>query len=95
MQSPRIAAAGCRCILFFDMAADTYPSPGLPVWRNVGRLSGTPCFSGTRVPVASLFEHLESGVSLDDYLDAFEGITREQAVAVLEHAKNSVLRDAA
>lgn len=49
-------------------------------------LSGQPVFSGTRVPIDSLFDHLEAGVSLDDYLDDFPSVTRNQAVALLEAA---------
>jgi uncharacterized protein (DUF433 family) len=43
--------------------------PGVPIWVEPERLSGAPCFAGTRVPVESLFNHLESGLSLDEYLD--------------------------
>ena len=60
------------------------------IWINPGRMSGAPCFYKTRLPVASLFENLEGGVSLDEYLDAFD-LAREQAVAVLEYAKAKVL----
>ncbi len=49
-------------------------------------LGGTPVFSGTRVPVESLFDHLESGVSLEEFLDDFPSVTKEQAVSVLELA---------
>jgi uncharacterized protein (DUF433 family) len=49
-------------------------------------LGGTPVFSGTRVPVESLFDHLESGVSLDEFLSDFPTVSREQAVEVLELA---------
>lgn len=72
------------------MAQDNYPIPNLPVWQNPHRMSGALCFANTRVPVSSLFENLEGGVSLDECLDAFEGVTREQAVAVLEHARQSL-----
>ncbi len=48
--------------------------------------SGQPVFVGTRVPVDSLFDHLEAGISLDEYLDDFPSVTREQAVALLEIA---------
>lgn len=53
-------------------------------------LGGTPCFTGTRVPIASLFEHLESGYSLDAYLAQFPRVRREQAIALLESAKRMV-----
>ena len=49
-------------------------------------LSGQPVFKGTRVPVESLFDHLEAGVSLDEFLDDFPTVTKEQAVAALEIA---------
>jgi len=47
---------------------------------------GTPCFVGTRVPVASLFDHLEGGYTIDYFLGQFPGVTREQAMALLEQA---------
>lgn len=48
--------------------------------------NGQPVFVGTRVPVDSLFDHLEAGVSLDEFLDDFPSVTRAQAVALLEIA---------
>jgi uncharacterized protein (DUF433 family) len=53
-------------------------------------LNGQPVFSGTRVPVASLIDHLEAGVSLDEFLEDFPGVTREQAISLLE-AANKIL----
>ncbi len=50
-------------------------------------LGGTPVFVGTRVPVKSLFDHLEAGDSLDEFLDGFPSVSREQAVAALEMAR--------
>ena len=55
------------------------------------RLSGTPCFAGTRVPIRSLFDHLEAGDSLKIFLEDFEGVSLEQAVAVLELAHQNLL----
>ena len=49
-------------------------------------LSGQPVFKGTRVPLESLFDHLEAGVSLDLFLDDFPSVTKQQAVAALEIA---------
>ena len=49
-------------------------------------LGGTPVFTGTRVPVESLFDHLESGVSLDEFLDDFPTVERQQAIDLLEAA---------
>ncbi|HXP59371.1 MAG TPA: DUF433 domain-containing protein [Dongiaceae bacterium] len=66
--------------------------PEVPIWVDPERLSGAPCFTGTRVPVDSLFTNLESGLSLDQYLDCFPDVTREQAVAVLEYAQEHALK---
>jgi uncharacterized protein (DUF433 family) len=49
-------------------------------------LGGQPVFSGTRVPVESLFDHLEAGISLDDFLNDFPTVAREQAVSLLDIA---------
>jgi len=49
-------------------------------------LSGQPVFMGTRVPIESLFDHLEAGVSLEEFLDDFPTVSKEQAVALLEIA---------
>jgi len=47
-------------------------------------LGGTPVFVGTRVPLRNLFDYLERGHGLDEFLDAFPSVSREQAIAVLE-----------
>jgi len=49
-------------------------------------MSGTPVFKGTRVPIRNLIDYLEAGDSLDEFLDDFPSVTREQAVAALEIA---------
>ena len=67
----------------------------LPITIDPGIMSGEPVFSGTRVPVESLFTNLEGGVSLDEYLDAFPDVKRAQAQAVLEYAYRSVIKAAA
>jgi len=69
--------------------------PDLPIWVDEERMSGAPCFKGTRVPVDSLFTNLESGLSLDAYLECFPEVTREQAVAVLDYAHKSIFQTAA
>ncbi|MEX8549201.1 MAG: DUF433 domain-containing protein [Mucilaginibacter sp.] len=53
-------------------------------------LGGQPVFKGTRVPVESLFDHLEVGVSLDEFLDDFPTVSKEQAIALLAIA-NKIL----
>ena len=55
---------------------------------------GAPVFSGTRVPVKNLFDYLEAGDSLDDFLRSFPSVTRDQAVAVLEQARDALAPDA-
>ncbi|MDE3256980.1 MAG: DUF433 domain-containing protein [Gemmatimonadota bacterium] len=55
--------------------------------RNPGILGGTPVFSETRVPVRILIEHLEAGERLDDFLDSYPTVSRDQAIKVLETAK--------
>jgi uncharacterized protein (DUF433 family) len=56
--------------------------------------SGAPVFAGTRVPVRNLFDYLEEGGSLDVFLKQFPSVTRDQAVAVLEKARVSLVADA-
>lgn len=53
-------------------------------------LGGTPVFNGTRVPIESLFDHLEDGVSLDEFLEDFPTVSREQAIQVLGMAEEVV-----
>jgi uncharacterized protein (DUF433 family) len=55
---------------------------------------GVPVFYGTRVPVKNLFDYLEAGDSLDDFLRSFPSVTREQAVAALELAREALAPDA-
>ena len=56
--------------------------------------SGTPVFSGTRVPIKTLFDHLEAGDALEVFLDDFPSVSRELAVAVLEQAQTALVADA-
>ena len=61
------------------------------VERIAGKVSGAWLFKGTRVPVAALFENIEGGATVDDFLEWFPGVTREQVESVLEHAEQSLL----
>lgn len=61
------------------------------VERDPARLSGAWVFKGTRVPVAALFENLEDGASVQDFIEWFPGVTLDQARTVLEHAARSSL----
>ena len=58
------------------------------VERTPGKVSGAWVFKGTRVPVRALFENLEDGASLDDFLEWFPGVTRAQAEAVLSRSSS-------
>ncbi|MGH8296787.1 MAG: DUF433 domain-containing protein [Steroidobacteraceae bacterium] len=60
------------------------------VERDPQRVSGAWVFRGTRVPVAALFQNLEDGAQLSEFLEWFRGVTREQARVVLEHAARSL-----
>jgi uncharacterized protein (DUF433 family) len=57
-------------------------------------MSGEPCFAGTRVLVKNLFDYLEGGFSLEEFVDDFPSVDRETAVALLEAAREAILADA-
>jgi uncharacterized protein (DUF433 family) len=54
-------------------------------------LGGQPVFTGTRVPVESLFDHLEAGISLAEFLDDFPTVSKEKAIAVLDIANKLIV----
>jgi uncharacterized protein (DUF433 family) len=58
------------------------------VSRNKDVMGGAPVFSGTRVPVQTLLDYLEAGESIDDFLEGFPSVTRNQVIAFLEEAKD-------
>ena len=61
------------------------------VERDPERVSGAWVFRGSRVPVAALFENLEDGVPVGEFVELFPGVSLDQARAVLEHAARSAL----
>jgi uncharacterized protein (DUF433 family) len=65
-----------------------------PIERSPDVLGGTPVFAGTRVPVRTLIDYLEAGDSLKDFLEDFPTVTRQQAVALLDQAREALLVDA-
>jgi uncharacterized protein (DUF433 family) len=75
-----------------DLVQAGHPLFGI-VWVNPQRMSGTPCFAGTRVPVQALYDHIEAGDTLQTFLDDFPGVTREQAIAALELSRSRLLDD--
>ena len=60
------------------------------VERNPGVVSGAWVFRGTRIPVSALFENIEGGATIEQFLEWFPGVTRQQVDAVLEHAARSL-----
>ena len=61
------------------------------VTQNPLLMSGTPCFVGTRVPVKSLFDYLEAGDTLDEFLDQFPTVERQVAINVLEASRLALI----
>jgi uncharacterized protein (DUF433 family) len=59
--------------------------------RNPEVMGGTPVFAGTRVPVQTLLDYLEAGDSIDEFLDGFPSVTREQVIDFLEQAKDRLV----
>jgi len=75
-----------------DLVQPGHPLFGI-VWANRKRMSGSPCFAGTRVPVQSLYDHLEAGDSLETFLNDLPGVTRAQALAVLKLSRSRLLEE--
>lgn len=67
------------------------PRSPVVVHSHPNIMSGTPVFVGTRVPVQTLFDYLEAGDTVDEFVRQFPSVSREQAIAALELAKESVL----
>jgi len=62
----------------------------LPVTSDPEIMSGAPVFSGTRVPVEALLDNLAAGLTVDEFLENFPTVTREQVLRVLEFSKNAI-----
>jgi uncharacterized protein (DUF433 family) len=62
------------------------------ILRDPEILGGTPCFRGTRVPFKNLLDYIETGETLDEFLEDFPSVTREMAIEALETAKESPVR---
>ena len=67
------------------------PTTAAVVHSDPEILGGTPVFVGTRVPLQSLFDYLEGGETLDEFLHQFPSVKREQAIAALDQARDSLL----
>lgn len=64
----------------------------LPITIDPEILNGTPVFRGTRVPVEALISNLETGMTLDEFLENFPTVTREQALQVLQFSKATLIK---
>lgn len=71
------------------------PVPEPLITSSPDRMSGTPVFAGTRVPVQTLIDYLEAGDPLGEFLKDFPSVSREHAIAVLELAKSALIAKAA
>jgi uncharacterized protein (DUF433 family) len=74
-----------------ELAARLVSSQSSVISVDPGVMSGAPVFSGTRVLAQTLIEHLEAGDSIDDFLEGFPSVSREQVIAFLEETKARVL----
>lgn len=61
------------------------------IWVNPQRMSGAPCFRGTRLPVQSLIDFLEGGETIDQFLQLYPSITRQQVLTVLDFANDQIV----
>jgi len=61
------------------------------IWVNPQRMSGAPCFRGTRVPIQSLIDFLEDGETIDEFIKLYPSISRHQVIAVLDFANSRLL----
>lgn len=84
-EAQALGLSGCRCYL--KVPGDRMETDQSVVHSDRDILGGTPVFVGTRVPLQALLDYLEAGRPLDEFLDDFPSVTREQAVAALEEAK--------
>ena len=74
------------------LVIDEHELRRLPVSIDPDVLSGTPVFTGTRVPVDALISNLEAGLTVDAFLDNFPSVSREQTLEVLEFSKAILLK---
>lgn len=75
--------------------AEIKPAADGLVVSNPGILGGTPVFCGTRLPIQTLFDYLADGLSLDYFIETFEGVSRQQAQALLRYGWEKVAAELA
>jgi uncharacterized protein (DUF433 family) len=81
----------CRVVIILKVGLITGMKTNSVVRIDPEIMSGTPCFAGTRVPARTLIDYLEGGDSLDEFLEDFPTVGREQAVAFLEEASEVLI----
>ncbi|MGH8430865.1 MAG: DUF433 domain-containing protein, partial [Solimonas sp.] len=81
-----------RCQPMSGRPMTSLPEPLITI--SPESLSGAPIFTGTRVPVQALFDYIEAGDPLDEFLDDFPNVSREHAVAMLEMARQAAIAEA-
>ena len=67
----------------------------LPIEVDPEIMSGAPVFTGTRVPIETLFDYLMRGSSLDEFMECFPTVKRQDALLILDHSKHETLAEAA
>lgn len=100
----KVSTRSLVIVIFVSLQGDQFrrPQPDLypRAWynhmveiiiKNRDILGGTPVFRGTRVPIQTLFDYLEGGETLEDFLEGFPTVSRDSAVAALEEAKHLLL----
>jgi len=75
-----------------SVVIEEHEIPSLPITVDPDILGGTPVFSGTRVPVDALLSNLEAGVSINEFLENFPTVSREQALAVIRFSGATLRR---
>ncbi|HEY7335109.1 MAG TPA: DUF433 domain-containing protein [Bryobacteraceae bacterium] len=73
------------------MTADQKNRLDRAIWVSPNRMSGAPCFRGTRIPVQSLFDFVEGGETIDQFLELYPAVSRQQVLTVLDLANNQLL----
>jgi uncharacterized protein (DUF433 family) len=95
----KAAAHGVTLEAWLKLLAESLDQPSMPSldWSQCpvvesvpGKVSGAWVFRGTRMPVSAVFENLEDGVSIDELVELYDGLTREQVQAVLDFAARSL-----
>ena len=74
-----------------DMTAEQKDKLSGVIWVDPERVSGTPCFKGTRVPVQNLLDYIEGGSTIDEFFEDYPSVTRDQVVQFLELAKEQLV----